>query len=385
MKKKILIISESLTGGIRRHLLDYLLYERKHDFEFHLAYGKERADQVFRAKIKDLEKQGVRTYEIIDLQREIKLGKDLKAYGQIKKLIREIRPEIVHCHSSKAGGVGRIAAKLSGVKEIIYTPHAYILLDPTLSNRKRLIYKWIERLLARWSTTKTICVSHGERDLAITDGIVRDYNSLVIHNGIEIQDERIEDYRGKLRALVGAKEDEILVGAAMRLYKPKDPGTYYEIMRRVLKENENVKCVIIGDSVDGYKEDMQKRIKEDGLVNRFHLVDFREEASELICDLDIYLFTSLYEGLPYSLLEALRVGLPIVATDVTGNQDIIEDEGNGLLYKVGDVKRGVLHLTKLIEDKTLREEYGHNGLKRLKGLFTTNKMVEQIDKLYKGE
>ncbi|UOK57873.1 glycosyltransferase [Bacillus sp. OVS6] len=181
--KKVVFICESLGGGVRRHLVDLLSHLNLKEYEVHVIHGSERVDDVFQSAKRDLTKKGVQFYEVREMEREISIRNDLAATRAIIKMLTKIKPQIVHCHSSKAGAIGRIAARICRIEKIYYTPHAYVLQNPNLSRKKKLIYKGIEILLA-FLSTKNVHVSRGEESFAIKNKIVPLDKSVVIYNGI---------------------------------------------------------------------------------------------------------------------------------------------------------------------------------------------------------
>lgn len=378
MKKKLMIISEATSGGVRKHILDLLFNLPIEKYELIFLYSLQRADKNMIESISSLKDRGVRLIELKYMERSINIKRDIKSFNEISGYIKKFSPDIVHCHSSKAGAIGRISAKLLKVKKIYYTPHAYIMQNPDISNKKRYLFQGIEKVLSVLCTTKTINVSNGEREFAKKLKLDNPNKFVAIYNGIE--EKKISCNLSELKQELGIEENNIVVGVAARIEMQKDPLTFIKIAEEISNKNKDVKFIYIGDGKD--KGKLESYIKEKSLEKNIKLTGFRNDIEELIQTLDIYLITSLYEGMPYSLIEAIKYGLPIVATNVVGNNEIVEHEKNGLLFNVGDVKDGVEKLNLCIKNENTRKIMGENSRVIFEHKFTIKNMIENIDNIY---
>lgn len=345
-KIRIVYIVESMLGGIRRHVIDIIENLDPEKYEIYLIYSDRRADKAFFEEKTELEKHA----ELIlcnEMQRELGLH-DFTAYKALVKHIRILAPDIVHCHSSKAGIVGRMAAKRCGVKKNIYTPHAYAFETPELSKLKRKIYIWAERFLSRHATTMTINVSKGEMQEALRNKLNREDKFTLIYNGIP--DIKIPS-KAELRKRLGLEENGYCVGVTARCAKQKDPMTFLKIAEQVIQSRSDVKFVYIGDGE--MMEEMKAFVNSHGLQDKILLLGFRSDAGEVVGAFDIYLSTALYEGMPYSMIEAMRAGVPIIATDVVGNRELVIAGENGQLFDVGNVEEAKDLILKQIDNKKI--------------------------------
>lgn len=368
-KVRLLYICEAMGGGVRRHLLDIIENIDLGSYDIHLIYGKNRADKIFLNSLPSLKQKGIYLYELKELDREISLKKDSKALIKIIKIINSINPDIVHCHSSKAGALGRAAAYLCGVKNIIYTPHAYMAQSPNLSHKKMKFYVGLEKLLSK-ITKVTINVSEGERQFALQNGIVTTNNSTVIYNGISRKDKS-----KKIR-----KNNRIIIGTVARLSEQKDPITFYNIAKNIVSKYDSVDFRYVGDGP--FYEILKNKIEKDNLQKRIQLVGFKNNISDELAEFDIFITTSLYEGMPYALIEALSEGLPIVGTNVTGNNEIIFENINGYLFNIKDVNGAVQILEFLINNPEKIKSLGEQSYKIYIEKFTIEKMIEKLEKTY---
>lgn len=371
-KYKIVYIVEAMLGGIRRHLEDIVGGLDLKQFEIFIIYSENRVDESFRQNVCNLSQRAT-LIKCNEMEREISIKKDYIAYQVIKRYIKQIKPDIVHCHSSKAGLVGRLAAKRCGVSKIVYTPHAYAFQNPYIKKMKN-VYILVERFLSRHATTITINVSEGENQKALENKLDRKEKFICIYNGIS--DEKILDGK-KLRKKEGFEERDILVGVTARCAEQKDPFTFLRIAEGVISKRSGIEFIYIGDGP--LEEEMKKWVENKKLGNKIHMLGFRENASMLVNILDIYLSTSLYEGLPYSMIEAMRAGVPIIATDVTGNNELVVNGVNGLLFDIKDIETGVRLIVEqidkqLIERKNVRQLYHEK--------YSVETMLNQLTKVY---
>lgn len=370
--KKVLLIAEAMLGGIRQHVFDIARGIDKKEFEVYLIYSDNRADDKFFEEIREVGKS-VKLIKCNEMERSIGLH-DVKAYKKVKQYIKEIKPDIVHCHSSKAGIVGRLAAKKCKVPLILYTPNAYAFQSPDLSDIKKKIYIYAERYLSRKACSMTINVSKGEMNKALEYKLDAPEKFTLIYNGIpEIDLPDKEELKGK----IGLKKNVKYVGFTGRCAKQKDPMTFLEIAKQVISRRDDTEFIYIGDGE--LQEQMQDWIINNNLTDKIHMLGFRNDTAEIVGAFDVYLSTALYEGLPYSMIEAMRAGVPIIATDCVGNNELVLDGINGKLFPVKDVCTG----TQLILCQLGKKSIDHDSVK---GIFYNNfsveKMLNELNNIY---
>lgn len=379
MKKKIVIISEALGGGVRRHLIDLIENLNKQEFEIYFIYNLDRADVLIKEKIPYFRTMGVKLIEIEGFNRKIGIN-DIKAFKNIYKELKKINPDIVHCHSSKAGVLGRVAGKLLGVELIYYTPHAYYFQNPNSSRIKKKIYSYIESFLSKYFTTKTINVSQGEKNIALSYKVDKEDKFYVIYNGIEEADFYRNDM--ELREEFNIEKSDIVIGVIARLNEQKDPNTFLDIAKKVLNQHENVKFMYVGEG-ELYSQ-INDRIENENLSGKLILTGFRRDTDDILSIFDIFLTTALYEGMPYALIEALRAKLPIVATDTIGNNEVVVDKLNGYLMDIKDSCEGFEVINYLIENKNIITKLGNESFRKYSNDFTIEHMMLEYDQLYKS-
>ncbi|MBV4417556.1 glycosyltransferase [Clostridium tyrobutyricum] len=376
-KLKICYICEATGGGVRKNLLDLLFNIDRKKFDIYLIYSSIRADDIFIDNLYNLDTIGVKLYKI-DLVRSINILKNLKPFLKMKSIISDIKPDIVHCHSSIAGMYGRIAAFLNKVDNVIYTPHAYIMQNPEIGFLKNKVFNIIEKLLEK-ITTKTINVSKGEKDFAINNRIGNLNKFVVVYNGIN-ESHYTRNYIETKKLNLGFLKDDFIIGTTVRMEKQKDPFTFVNIALNLIKKYDNVKFVYIGDG-ELYNK-VNELIKKNNVKDKIKLLGFRKDASDLVSIFDIYMITSLYEGMPYSLIEAISQSKPILASDVIGNNEVVKNDFNGLLFEKKNIKQAVSFLDDMINDSNKLNMYANNSFKLFKEKFMLNSMLKNTEKVY---
>lgn len=371
-KRKVILIAECLEKGIGKHVTDLYKNLKKNDnVEVFIIYGN-RAEESFKRQIEENDRM-----EITSLERKIGLN-DIKAIIELKKKIKEIKPNVVHCHSSKAGLAGRIAAKMCKVEKIIYSPHAYFFLKFKEKSLKRKIFILAERFLSKFCTDITVTTSKGEDEAFRKNKIDKENKKILIEHGLEVPIIS-EQERNEERNRLNIDDNIIFIGAMARFEEQKDPVGTFEIMKRISEKRDNIKCIFWGN---GSFYDTIKELNEEN--NNIILLpgEATNPNLNLKC-LDIYLTASLYEGLPYTLLESLALGLPIVASNVEGNKDCVFENKNGKLFQAKNYDEAVKVIEELLEENKL-EEFGENSFKIFEDRFLMKKMIDKYNKLYEG-
>lgn len=309
--KHILYITQPGSGGVRKHLCDLLENLDLTKYKVSLIYNADLADENFKATLAKLNGQ-ISTYSLSNLTREISPKTDFAAYREVSKIIKQIKPDIVHTHSSKAGVIGRLAAKKHHVKQIYYTPHAYAFLAPEFSSKKKLLFVTLERYLSKHNTSLTFTVSEGEKAAALANKIDKADKFKVIYNGVP--DVVLQD-KSSLRQKLHLSDERYIFGTIGRLSPQKNPDYFAKLAEKYPEYD----FVWIGG-------------KQETSLKNLHFLGELSNAADLLPVFDSYISTALYEGLPYAPIEALRAGIPVFLSNVVGNQEIIKSD-NGKLYE----------------------------------------------------
>ena len=308
MKKKILYIVESFGSGVFSFLVD-LTNGICNDFDITIAYGvrEETLDNF-----KDYFNDNIKFIKVENFTRNINPSKDLKALKEIKKIVKEVKPDIVHLHSSKAGVLGRLAVNGNKMK-MFYNPHGFSFLKQDDSKLKRVIYWSIEKIMAIWNRKCTIIgCSNGEYQEAKK----LNKNAICINNGIDI------DKLDKETANFKEKEidfNHLKICTVGRIGYQKNPSMF----NKIAESFPNFQFTWIGDG-DLKNELTSPNITITGWKTR-------EEVLKILNEQDVFILPSLWEGLPISLLEAMYMKKICIVSDCIGNRDVIVDGENGFV------------------------------------------------------
>lgn len=290
-----------------------------------------------------------------------------KAINEIRKFVNEFKPDIIHCHSSAAAFFGRMAVR--GKIRTIYTAHGWGF---NLGMKPWIKYPvlFLEKICANYTDTY-ICVAEFVKKLGLKYNLAPENKFKVIYNGVAIVPQI-----GSLKS----KGDNVNLVFIGRLAEPKKPELTIEAISLLPEEVKNrIKFTIIGD---GPKRKMLKKMIDKIKVNVDFKIFTHEQAMADLEREDIFVFVSVWEGFPYTILEAMSRGLPVIASDVGGISEVI-NETTGILVEneVGQVREAIL---KLIDNKDKRKEMGEKGRETVQRNFTKDKMFKKIEEIYKG-
>lgn len=355
-KIKILHISETFAAGVYTYIKDICdFFDNDPDFENYVIYSGEREDTDKRKFSADFSQKT--TLLEVKMEREISPLKDLAAIFSISRSIKKIKPDIIHLHSSKAGVLGRIASIIYPHARVYYTPNGYSFVRQDVSNFKRLLYKFIELNINRFFGGITIACGDTEFEYAKKLG-----PAVLVRNGINIKN---------VRKFIRKKEsDQFIIGTVGRMSPQKNPELFNEIALKF----PNIKFVWVGDG------ELRNTIKASNVLIKGWIP--REKVLDLINDFDIYIQTSLWEGLPFTIIEAMALKKPIIATNVIGNKDAIKHDYNG--YVCDNLIDFEKYISKIIQDNELGIEMGENSQIRADKLFDRDKNFKQLDLIYRN-
>lgn len=313
------------------------------------------------------------------LVREVNPVKDLLATWRLARLMRQGKYTIVHTHSSKAGIVGRWAAKLAGVPVIVHTVHGWGHHErqhPLI----RAYYIWLEKLTLP-ITDKLIVVSALNIEKGLADGIGNPDNYLVIRSGIEL--DRFghpQVSRAETRAAWGIPQDAVVIGSVTRLSPQKAPLDFIQAAAQVAQRYPQTYFMMVGDGpLRGEVEALAAKL---GIADRLVLTGLRRDVPELMAAFDLFALSSLWEGLPRVLPQAMATSLPIVATACDGSAEAITEGENGFLVPPGEPQVLAERLCQLIAEPALAKQMGRAGYARV-AEFSDRGMVAAIAKLYR--
>jgi len=316
--------------------------------------------------VSELEKAGIPCYSLSHLQRAVHPYQDLLAFLEIRSLLKKLRPDIVATHSSKAGWIGRLAGYTQGIPTV-FTAHgwAFTVGVPKLS---RILYLGAERAVGKLSS-KIITVSEYDRFLALRYRVGKPDNVVTIHNGIP-------DITDEYRACRNNPPPKIIMVA--RFDKQKDQGSLIKAL--VDLRQCNWELDLVGDGP--LRGIVERECNDLGLSHRVHFHGQHGDVGKLLAESNIFVLASNWEGLPLSVLEAMRAGLPVIATDVGGVREAVVDGQTGYLYPRGDITTLSKHIKRLILDEQLQMNMGNQGRMRYEKNFKLENMVKRTLSVY---
>lgn len=325
---------------------------------------------------------GVEPLVVPELGREISLRNDFKAFLKILSIIRRERPDIVHTHTAKAGVLGRLAAVLAGVPVRVHTFHGHVF-DGYFSPMKARLFVGIEKFLALF-TDKVITVSDRvKNDIIDRLKVAGAEKSSVIPLGLELKTfADCEKSAGRFRKSLGISADTMLVGMVGRLVPIKNHRMFLQIASAIVNHEPriNVKFLIIGDGET--RADIERRAGALGLEKCLIFTGWIEDLSGAYADLDVVALTSLNEGTPVSIIEAMASSKAVIATAVGGVTDLITDGYNGIVVDKDDINGFTRGLSGLLKDGALRERLGRRAREFVMQRYSRERLVKDIKRLY---
>jgi glycosyltransferase involved in cell wall biosynthesis len=308
----------------------------------------------------------------LDLVRAVSPSADLRAALEVVRLVRRVRPDVVHAHSSKAGAVARMARPAFWRVPLVYTPHGYAFAGYFERAAERRAYRAAERLLAPLATL-TLCVCRAEQRLA--DGIGPRRRTRVVHNGVPPAEPG-----PPAPAVATLREGGPVVGALTLLRPGKGIETLVDALPRLLAAVPDVRVAVAGEGPD--RAALEERAHALGVDHALHLIGHTPGAMALLAGSDVFVSASWAESFPYNVLEAMAAGVPIVATDVGGTGEAIEDGASGLLVPPRDPEALADALSALLTDRTRAATLGAKARARQERMFTVGQMVDGTLEVY---
>jgi glycosyltransferase involved in cell wall biosynthesis len=261
----------------------------------------------------------------------------------------------------------------------VYTPNAFAFLGAR-SLLLRSMYFAIEQVLGHWCTDALICVSSSEMELAAERGVAPRERLIVVENAIDATCFPQESDRWHTRSQLGIGAGQVAIGYVGRLARQKGVGILIDSAKWVVEQVPSVRFVMVGEGEQ--ERAVRKKILAYGLEDHVKLTGFRTDIPQLLAALDIFVLPSEYEGLPYTLMEAMATGCTAVATDVGGNRDLVEDGVTGALVPPSDPGAIAEVLLRLIEQPDERDRLGMAARRAARARTTPQQMAAEVTKLY---
>lgn len=347
-KKKILYIVEAMGGGVFTYIVD-LANELVNKYDMYIAYAVRKQTPE---NYKDYFDKRIHLIEVKNFGRAINPTKDLAALFEVKKIAAEVKPDVIHLHSSKAGAIGRVA--FNGKIPMFYTPHGYSFLMENYKPMKRRMFKLIESVCAKRNCTTISCsVGEHQETLKLTE------RATYVNNGINM---------AELQEIIDKTEvvhHPFTVYTLGRICYQKNPMLF----NTVAEAFPNIKFVWIGDG-ELREELKSKNIEVTGWADRATAIKYAVNA-------DVFLLPSRWEGLPISLLESMYMKKACVVSNVIGNRDVIHDGENG--FVCSSVEEFIKAIKKA---QTGTESLTEQAYQDILNIYNTKVMAKQYGKKY---
>jgi glycosyltransferase involved in cell wall biosynthesis len=360
---RVLHVVEAIEAGVARHVADVVLYAK--DVEHHVAAPPIRVGWTTDDAAKAAARAAGAEIHDVDMRRRPADRHNAAAVIQLRRLIRRLRPDVVHGHSSVGGALGRIAATGTGAWRI-YTPNGLRPSRPLLT---------VERGLGRMTDT-FIAVSEGERAAAVAARLAPSDAIEVVPNGIDL---RVPPPHSlDVRARLGLAPDARLVMSIGRLVPQKAPE---QLVRTAAAARDDTHFVLVG--AGPLAAVVAEEVRGTGLGSRFHALGAIPDAARLLPQADVFVLTSRFEGCPYTPLEAMRAGIPVILTDVVGNRDVVKPEASGLLVPFGDPQAMAAAIARVLGDDETRARLTQGGRHQLTRDHDVAAMGHTLSALYR--
>jgi len=375
MKNKIKIlhvITHLPIGGAQDNTLYTVELLDKEKYDISLCCNLD-GELVERAK----KIEAVKLFDIPFLCRKVSPYRDIRAFLSLYKLFKEEDFTIIHTHSSKAGLLARLAAVLNKTPIVIHTIHGFAFND-FMNMFKKNFFIYVEKLLAKW-TDVLITVSNLNKKKIIDLNIAHENKIKNIYSGIDLSlftNKKNDDFRKELNL----QNNHLLLGSVGRLSDQKDPITMIEAFGIISKLFPNAHLALVGDGE--LKGKILEKIDQLKLDGKVHLTGNKNNPWSVYHSMDLFIMSSIYEGLGRSITEALSCGVPVVCTDVEGVPEIVRDNITGILVPPKDANKLADGIIRTLNDMETAKKMAEEGRRFVKDNFDVNKMVNDIDSLY---
>ena len=368
------VITKLELGGAQKQLLSLINNLDQGKFNVYLFTAKEG-----RLIPQDLLIDGLTLKRSEFLERLINPLKDVLALAEIYCFIKKNRIQIVHTHSSKAGILGRLAAKLAQVPVIIHTVHGWSFHDyqPSMVYN---FYLFLERICATF-TNRIIVVSNYDKKNGLNNSVGQARQYVLIRYGINRDEFKGQEKRALARASLGLSDGDLVVGMVACFKPQKAPLDFIKLAGAMKNDFPNIKFILVGDGV--LRRKICALIEKLNLKQQVVLAGWRKDLPLILSCLDVFVLTSLWEGLPIVVLEAMAAGVPWVATDTGGIREVAVNEKTGCLVKAHDIQSMRSQIKELLTDVSKRQEFSRLSRERIGAEeFLSSSLLRRTEEIY---
>ncbi len=379
--KIVHIITRLIVGGAQENTL--LSCEGQHDRGHEVTLITGPAIGPEGSLMERAKSYGYRVDEFDEMRRSILPVKDWQTYQRLIRRLDEIKPDVVHTHSSKAGIIGRWAAHKAGVRRIVHTIHG-LAFTASKSPVVNGVYKMLERKTAP-ITHRIVCVADAMREQSLAADVGTREQYVTVYSGMETAPFLNPSVpRDEIRRQLGLKNDDVAVGTIARLFHLKGHDDLLDIAPRLCAEFSNLKFMWVGDGL--LRGEFQRRIAEMKLQDRFILTGLVPPARipELVNAMDILVHPSRREGLARALPQGSLAGIPDITYDIDGNKEAVFDGETGFVIPPFDKDKLAAAIARLMGEPELRRTMGTKGREFALSRFDAKVMVDALEEVYRG-
>ncbi len=381
-KKLLLAVTLGEIGGAQKYVQDIAL-GLKDDYKITVSCGEKDAPLIMWAQ-----KEGFATISLLSSNRTLWKGflptiNDFKTFARLYRIFKAKNYDIIHLNSSKMGFLGALAGKLAHIPKVVFTAHGWVFNEPKSIQTKKWLWLAISKISAYFQD-KIICVSNYDLDMARKYHMAPARKLVAIYNGIDTNNISFlsrQKSREWLSTKINIQEDTVILGTIANLYKTKDLKTMIKAVNAL--KNINIILVIFGEGPE--REILEEEIKKQKLESRVFLLGKTEKAHRYLKALDVYIISSVKEGLPYSALEAMTAKIPIISTGAGGLREIFFSDPkkpSALSFKMGNTKDLAEKIEYILANKEDADIIVKNASYILRKEFELDKMISKTRWVY---
>lgn len=350
MKKALLVTT--ISGFVPQFEMNNVRILQDMGYEVH--YAANYNTPVYTDNNDRLDGTGIIRHQVDFVRSPFSIFKNIKAYRQLKKVMKCDKYDLVHCHTPMGGVIGRIAAKRAKIPYVIYTAHGFHFFKGSPMINWLFFYP-VERLLARITD---VLITINEEDYARAKKFrMRKYGSVMMTPGVGINTtKKNEESASRLKKSLGVDNDNYIIVSVGELTKRKNHQAIIKAMKIVAQDRPDVVYLICGSGVE--KESLVSLVNKLGLKKNVKFLGYRRDIDNILSMSDCFVFPSLQEGLPVAILEAMVAGLPVICSNIRGNRDLIKHGQGGYIVKHQSVKKYADYIIKLGSDNNRVKEFG---------------------------
>ena len=363
---RVLHVAEA-AGGVERYLQTLFKYSDKEQIE-NILVCSQNYDYK---KMKSLADRVI----VLKMAHQINHSSDIKVEKALRRIIKQLKPDIVYAHSSKAGALARIA-DLGLKNKVIYNPHGWAF-NMQQSAKKKEMYKWVEKISVHFCD-KIVCISDAEKESALREKICKPSKLQVIYNGVDL--EEIKNTVPETRKELHIPEDAFVVGMVGRLSKQKAPDVFVKAASLIKKKIPNAYFLMVGDGE--LRDQVEEMIHNFDLDTSFLITGWVDNPAAYMKVMNVGCLLSRWEGFGLVLPEYMACGIPIVATNVDAIPNIIEDGKNGLLVEKDDYYAVADKVNKLNSNSIIKNSLINTSINVVNQKYSFIRVEDETQEVY---